>query len=364
MAQDLLLANVSIKDQHQNKLGAGDYKAKVIHIYFVPPGPAEVKITINGNTPIPSQKQIFQIGFYNQGKVDIRGRKHGETEDKYIQLFNDNANTITIEDASGSNSIEQIRITPDGTNWTQLTLATNPSQIVISKIAGEGPGPDGTQLWTSAAWNNDKKRTLTGHEQKDPHDSKLMVAAGEGDFRKLVIDGNGKAFLTGARCRIFIAVNNYNAMMQLTYTHNETLDNLSLRLRSKRNEQDGFGGYGFIITRDKVEAKYQTQYRGDNIDLGSKELPDPLPDDSPVRIKWCVRDEGEKIQVKGWIDYGDGEFKPVYDELDDKFLPIARDKQSFLESSTAWIRINNQDKKDEGLPKDVQFNDVSISEIE
>ena len=43
--------------------------------------------------------------------------------------------------------------------------------------------------------------------------------------------------------------------MQLTYIHNKSLDegggNLSLRLRSNRNEKGGFGGYKFILTRNK-----------------------------------------------------------------------------------------------------------------
>jgi hypothetical protein len=212
-------------------------------------------------------------------------------------------------------------------------------------------------LWTSDSWNNGNERTLTGHEEKDPDDSKLMLSAGDG--RKLFIDGKGTAFLSGARSRMYFAVNNYNVMMQFTYTHNKTLDNISLRMRSLRNGD--FGGYGFVISRDEIEAKYETTFGDQIINLGTKKLQKKIPDDSPVTVKWCIRDEGEKIQVKGWIQYEEnGEFEEVFDESSDEYMDVARDKDRFLNSSTAWIRVNRK----LGIAQDVPIKNVSIKEID
>lgn len=371
MTQNLLVEDISIEDQNQNVLNSGRYMA--IQIYFTPLGSTEVKIDPKGPGNFKLTKnQIFQIAFLGQGIIDIRGAKHGQSDAEFIKEYSGNTNTIKIEDSSGSNSIEKIYVfRPDGTGWNQLTLENNPSKVVISIKSRPDPGgptngqptkpPAGKLLWSSTAWSNGKERKLTGHEEEDPEDStKVMVSAGD-DFRKLVIDGKGTAFLSGARSRIYIEVKNYNAMMQLTYTHLNNLDNLSMKLRSQRNEKEGFSGYGFIIYRDEVEGKYQPKYGENDVEIGKKKLSKKVPDDSPITIKWCVRDEGDKIQVKGWIDYGNnGEFEEVFAEFDDKPPRIARDKDKFLKSATAWIRVNNKEE----TPKDIPIKDVSIIEIE
>jgi hypothetical protein len=139
MSQDLQSVKVSIKDQNQNELDAGDYRG--IEIDFTPPGPAEVKIDLDGNSTLTTQKQKFQVTFPGQDITRIKGANYVEP-DNYTQIYKGNANTITIEESSGSNSIEVIYVTStsDGTGWRQLDLVNNPSQVVLSVK------PDGSDI--------------------------------------------------------------------------------------------------------------------------------------------------------------------------------------------------------------------------
>jgi hypothetical protein len=156
MAQNVLLTNVTLKDQNQNKLDAGDYEAKAIYIKFLPTE-NDVKINIdgkNGSSIIYTAKQVFHVYFLVQDEIYIPGGKHGEKDDQFTRVYKGNANIITVEGASGSNSIKEIQITSDGIIWTNLKLINNPSQLIIiinrgSSGSGGGstveePGTGGT----------------------------------------------------------------------------------------------------------------------------------------------------------------------------------------------------------------------------
>ena len=79
------------------------------------------------------ENQIFQIVFPNQGSAEVWGSPFGtQTKWKVVSKVDGNPITITIKDATGSNSVEEIQVLPqDGTNWDKLTLGNNPSQVVI-----------------------------------------------------------------------------------------------------------------------------------------------------------------------------------------------------------------------------------------
>lgn len=167
MAQSLQAENVLIKDQNQNVLDSGNYKG--IQLDFPQPGPAQVKITIDNNS-LTTQKQRFQITFPSQDDVWIHGGNFGESPDKFQQLYKGNANTITIEDASGSNSVEVIYHTEtvDGLNWKQLDLANNPTQVVISITS---PNLDVTDIDEHGiAWFVAKGKTTTIKQSRDTDD--------------------------------------------------------------------------------------------------------------------------------------------------------------------------------------------------
>lgn len=94
--------------------------------------------------------------------------------------------------------------------------------------------PSGDVLWdsnTNGHWNNGNSRVITSAHQFDPDDPTTEVAAGSD--RRFEVKGDGTALLSGARARIYTHVNNYNAEMEITYIPNSSLDNLSLRLRSR-----------------------------------------------------------------------------------------------------------------------------------
>lgn len=134
MAQNYVVANISIKDQDQNSLlETGAYKG--IEIDFISPGPRQIDITSGfGSSTGIHEKQMFQIAFTSQGTSEIYGASQGETQDKFIKLYGGNANTITIKDATGSNnSIERIHVMAQDGTWTELkNLVNNPSKVVIS----------------------------------------------------------------------------------------------------------------------------------------------------------------------------------------------------------------------------------------
>ena len=370
---------VVIEDQNQKKLNAGNYKA--IQIDFAPQEPAKAIITFNGNS-IPIQKQRIQITFPNQDTFKIKGNNFGEPpEPNSPNVIRVNANTITIEDASGSNSIKEINVLPgaDGAGWEKITQINNLSKVVISKSKDGGNGGnvqipgielEGKVLWSSEVWNNGKERTIKEQGEKDPDDSMLQVRAGNDGKRKFEIDGKGTALLSGNQSRVYINAHNYNVAMQLTYTHKKTLENLSLRMRSLRNEfeedEDNakrFGGYGLIVNRDKFEAEYQPSKDDPKVDLSSKELPKELPEDSPVTVRWWVKDDGDKIEVKAWVKYDEGDkFEEVINVSSEKYEKIARDKDIFFKSGVAWIRANGID--DKVSPTDIPFKGVCIIELD
>ena len=376
-------AGVTITNQSGEKLKAGKYKA--IQIGFSEEKPAKANVIFNGNS-IFIPKQRIHITFPNQNIMKINGNNFDEQlEPNSPNVITANANTITIKDTSDSNSVKTISVLPkDGTSWDTLTLA-NISEVVITRSTdapspvGWDDLPEGKILWNSEKWKNDKERTLTEHPDRDPYDDKLELRAGDDGKRKFAIDGRGTAKLSGHQSRVYINAHCYNACMQLVYTHkptqgNDELENLSLRMRSLRNEfesdnVDGrFGGYGFYIYKDKVKADYQPSAGEDKVRLGEKQLEKEIPDDKPVTVKWWVRDVGDKIEVKGWIKYDENSnFEKVYDISSDEYEDYARDKEEFLEHGVAWIRVNAEDQGDEEdqdkHPKDIPIRDVIIIEL-
>ena len=145
MAQNYVVATVSIKDESQNQLKTGDYKA--ILLTFNSPGLRQIGVTSSlGSFSGNYENQIFQIVFPNQGSAEVWGSPFGtQTKWKVVSKVDGNQITITIKDATGSNSVEEIQVlAQDGTNWNKLNLSNNPSQVVISlTFAGPPQVEDG-----------------------------------------------------------------------------------------------------------------------------------------------------------------------------------------------------------------------------
>jgi hypothetical protein len=142
MAQ-YVVTNVSIKDQSQNQLDLGDYKA--IEIDFTSPGLRQIDLTSSlGSFTGTYENRRFQIVFPGQNSAEIWGGPVGtQTTWKVVSKLDGNTITITIKDANGSNSIEEIQVSQDGTLWRKLNLVNNPSQVLISIKPGEGGGNGG-----------------------------------------------------------------------------------------------------------------------------------------------------------------------------------------------------------------------------
>lgn len=222
---------------------------------------------------------------------------------------------------------------------------------------GDGSADDGwTKLWDSNdTWNNGIARTITGHNERDPYDPLLDIAAGDG--RRLEILGNGHALQSGARARSHVYKSHYNGRQAMTYIHNPTLDNLSNRLRSRHDESGNrFGGAGLVIFRTEIELVYEIVHGGSHPVLDRRELPRPIPTTAPVRIDWSFTDvAGASPAQTQWhitIDYLDGTvFEHHFIDTDPPAVVV--DRAAFASTSYDWVRTNNED----GSPLDIDMWD-------
>lgn len=225
-----------------------------------------------------------------------------------------------------------------------------------------GPKPPTGEGWTSAGrWDKNGSRTITKHMETDPKDNTVALAAG-GNNRKLVIDGNGKAILSGNQARIYIFQPNYDAVLQLKYIHTKELENLSLKLRSRHQEEDPpenrFGGYGSSIALDHVQDKRE-EYHNEHTTLGEQPLEKKLEAGKEYGVRYTVRDIANGVNNVTEIDYNDGKgFVKVADFTDTKPLDYMRDKKLCSEKSYAWIRTNGDDST-----KEVPIWDVSVKPL-
>ena len=100
MAQNYVVATVSIKDESQNQFKTGDYKA--ILLTFNSPGLRHIGVTSSlGSLSGDYENQIFQIVFPNQGRTEVWGSPIGtQTKWKVVSKVDGNPITITIRDAT------------------------------------------------------------------------------------------------------------------------------------------------------------------------------------------------------------------------------------------------------------------------
>src|SRR5687768_3281734 len=134
-------------------------------------------------------------------------------------------------------------------------------------------------IYQSTAWSNGEVRSWSGHEDADPFDPYLVIAAGEG--RNIQVLGDGYALMDGARARLYILANNYNASLEFNFVLNNSIDNLSLRIRSRHNAggscSNAFGGYGCVVRHESIEFGDETCHSGGtHRDFGTVDLPHNL----------------------------------------------------------------------------------------
>jgi hypothetical protein len=261
-----------------------------------------------------------------------------------------------------------------------LVITLSPYGVMLKNIISPTTPPpplplsspaNGTVLWDSnvnGKWNNGHRRTITAHDEPDPDNPTLHVAAGSG--RKFEITGNGNAFLSGDQSRIYIYVNNYNAQMEISYIPNPSLDNtLSLRLRSRHNEpyplENRFGGYGVSVSLDEGKPARE-EYHNVHTSFPDFKLPHKMQYGKMYTLRYSVHDTADGKQVEMWleIDYdNNGNFIEVGRWKDPKPLPYMLDKALYLKKSYAWVRVNSQHDAGEEGPKDVEIKKLIIRSL-
>jgi calcineurin-like phosphoesterase family protein/SMP-30/gluconolaconase/LRE-like protein/NHL repeat-containing protein len=229
-------------------------------------------------------------------------------------------------------------------------------------------------LWQSTSWSNGHDRTITGSGDRDPDDPTLSFGAGEN--RELIIKGaSDPGFVnhTGPRTRIYVdqygnVANNYNASLEIQkFYPNSSLDNLSLRLRSRHNEggseSNRFGGYGMALHHDSVEAARE-DFHNEHTDMtpSSTDLPHNLVDGTEYGVRFSVRDiTGGKVEAKLELKGGayGSSYVVVATAVDNNPESYMLDKQLYLNNrSYFWIRTNGDS------PEDVRYGFVVLRDLD
>lgn len=212
----------------------------------------------------------------------------------------------------------------------------------------------------SEKWSIGIPRTLTqiGFDPKDPN---VEFRAGQRN-RKLVIDGNGNATISGNRARIYCHYKNYNSILTLTLIPNfidEEEDDCSLKLRSRHNEptdkeecEDGrpfdgnrFGGYGFSVQTKKWVSKREPTHNCHDQAKRDK-FPDnkTLENGKEYKLRFTVKDDGNKVRQIGEIDFNESiGFVRVMNRFDDSPKSWMIKRSLYEEKSYLWIRNNSAD---------------------
>ncbi len=171
------------------------------------------------------------------------------------------------------------------------------------------------------------------HIDSKLHDGKVRTISQEGN-----IAGCGK----GAECRASgspkIVVNADGTFTLVTGSG--TIDNLSLKIRSRHNEGgDGpnrFGGYGFAVSRTGWDAKREIYHNvHDQSSSGSHAT---ISNGEWFKTEFSVKDESGKVHEIGLVNG-----VKCMDKYDSNPEAYMLDQASFAGRSYFWLRGNNSD---------------------
>lgn len=202
---------------------------------------------------------------------------------------------------------------------------------------GGAPPIAGGTIWTSSKWGNGKSRSISSHQQKDPYDSSLYIAAGSG--RKGTFPGDGTARLQGDQSRFYLLARNYNSAIFMDARASSGLSNLSLKLRSRHGEggscENRFGGYGvaFHFDANDVESKRENCHNIHETIGNCK--PGKLNYNQTYNLGMTCQDNGRSVVMGAYING-----RRVCQFIDKSPKPYMQNKSSFGNRSYAWIRTN------------------------
>lgn len=227
------------------------------------------------------------------------------------------------------------------------SINTNTNTSIGNSGGGSLPAA-GSVIWTSSSWNNGKARTLTQHEQFDPYDKSVYLAAGSNKL--FTVDGKGLGTIGGDQVRIYILGKNYNSRMVLdgAFIGGASDDNFSLRLRSNHGGS-GFGGYGVSFhLGGEVSFKREDCHTCNppSTPFASVKVP-PFKTNTFYNLGFTVQDSSAGVVLKAYVNgnlVGTG--------IDKKPTSTMLSKTTNFRS---WIRHNGSSK--------ISMKNVVISEI-
>jgi hypothetical protein len=213
-------------------------------------------------------------------------------------------------------------------------------------------------IWDTKRWKNGVNRTIYGHNEIDPYDSRLHVSSGTG--RKLFIDGMGSAYLSGTQAKIGINAAHYDSKLKGIFTLNSTISTLSLRLRSRHPfsllpQADRFAGYGCAVSLTSAtfvrEIYHDTYSTLDTVTLSTS-----LLNKIEYPMLFSVIDDGTTVDLDLQIDYGSG-LTSVATATDSSPPAGATNKHLHLQDNYAFIRTNGTE------PLDLKMREVEVYNI-
>lgn len=224
------------------------------------------------------------------------------------------------------------------------------------------PNPCVQRFNSKYYWANGQQRTLTHNGEADPYQPQVSIS--HGAYRKLFIDGYGRAWHSGDRSRVNFLVNSYSQEISLFTEWKSTITSLRLTLRSRIDEinptTNRFGGYIVDIYNNRVEW-FRLNYKGTPATAlnPASHLFDPLPnlaDGERIGIKFSVTDniplhtQSELIvRIARPINmYG---YRPVGISFDTAPQAQMLDAPLYNAKSFASIKLN-------GTAKDVKYDNI------
>jgi hypothetical protein len=251
----------------------------------------------------------------------------------------------------------------DKNDWNSITslevfgtqsvgVETQPQNLPSDETDTSGPGKPIYDSNKDGKWNDGNAREI-GKDESDgdigPNGKGLFTAA-SGD-PKFIIDGQGVGTLKTKPGfgRIYICVNNYNSLKELSFNiKSSSVDEMSLKSRSRHQAggpcKNRFGGFGSTTSTEEVDFKTESCHNNHENGM-TKALSKKLSLNTWYKTRYQVKDiqdnDNTVVQFTRWIDYDDGNgyvmvFQGTHPSPKDYYL----DKAKFMEESMFWIRLN------------------------
>ena len=300
---------------------------------------------------------------FDEFQVDIvlHGHQHVLEASKPLKT----GGTVQGNIKTGTTNVWDFTQTPHGQFY--MLLGGGGATLLTGGVTPAPAPVSGDLLWSSNThghWNNGVVRTVTDSEGDQSPDGKgfFMAASGNPELR---IKGNGEADLAAGagHGRVYCLATNFDSVLQGEFRINtSSIENTTWKLRSRHGEsgdcENRIGGFGCHVSRS--EAGFQIEKcHNEHEPAIEKALPKPIATGQWVKFRFTVKNvAATSIFQQIEIDYNDGAGFRVVNSTTRTNAPFYYvDKDTFMEQSYFWIRINNDSAGS------VTYKNVTLTDI-